>query len=87
MKNKTFAANREVFDQLKYTAERYGFFLAPKFGHTDFEQAVRKALKHCYPGIQLKGCYFHFEQAIGRWMFQHGYKVAYSQDQLFRKWT
>ena len=59
MQNKSFAAYNELFDQLKYIDERYGFNLAPKFGHSDFEHAVRKALKHNYPGIQLRGCYFH----------------------------
>ena len=87
MQNKSFVAYKELFDQLKYIAERYGYNLSPKFGHTDFEHAVRKALRHCYPGIHLRGCYFHFKQAVGRWMFQHGFKMAYSHDELFRKWA
>ena len=68
MQNKSLATYKEL----------YGFNLAPKFGHTDFEHVIRKALKHCYPGINFTGCYFHFKQANGRWMFQHGFKVTYS---------
>ena len=49
MQKKIFTAYKEMFDQLKLIAEGYSCNLAPKFGHTDFEHAVRKALKHCFP--------------------------------------
>ena len=58
MQNKSFTAYSELFDQPKYIAERYGFNLAPKFCHSDFEHVVRKALKHTYQGIQRRG---HFK--------------------------
>ena len=65
MKKKNFASYKEVCDQLKFIAEKYNLILSPKFGHTDFEHAIRKALKHRFPQIKLRGFYFHFKQTFG----------------------
>lgn len=47
---------------------------------TDFE----KALKSHFPGINLRGCYFHFKQAVGRWAFKHGYKIPFTNNLEFK---
>ena len=81
-----FEAYNEVFHQLKHLGVKNNVSLNPKRGLTDFESAARKALKFNFPGIQLKGCYFHFKQAIGRWIFKHSYKKAYINNLGFKKW-
>ena len=87
IKKKNFASLKEVCDKLKFVAEKNNLILSPKFGHIDFEQAIRKALRHCLPQIKLSGCYFHFKQALGRSIFQHSFKVAYEQNEAARKWV
>ena len=83
MQKKNFAAYKEMFDQLKLIAEDYGCNLAAKFGLTDIEHTVRKALNHCFPQIKLRVYYFHFKQAVGRWIFQHGFKSHYEKKKKF----
>jgi hypothetical protein len=66
MQKKTFKAYDEVFEQLKRVAAKYSVSLAPTVALTDFEKVARKALRFHFPNITLKGCFFHFKQAIGR---------------------
>lgn len=40
--------------------------LNPTSVMTDFETALRNALRETYPGINVQGCYFHYTQAIRR---------------------
>ena len=82
IQKKSFAAYKEMF---KLIAEGYTFNLAPKFGKTDFEHSVLKALKHCFHQNKMCGCYFHFKQAVEWWIFQHSYKSSYEQNEQFRK--
>ena len=75
MQRRTYEAYDEVLGQLKRIAQSYGIELAPLVCLTDFERAARKALKFHFPSVQLRGCYFHFKQAVGRWIFNNGYKI------------
>jgi hypothetical protein len=86
MQKKTFKAYDEVFEQLKRVAAKYSVSLAPTVALTDFEKAARKALRFHFPNITLKGCFFHFKQAIGRWIFKNGYKQTYTCNDEFKKW-
>ena len=43
-------------------------------------------MKFHFPSIKLRGCFFHFKQAVGRWIFKNGYKVTYTTCLLFQKW-
>lgn len=40
--------------------------LKPVSVTTDFEKALRNALKMIYPNVQLIGCWFHYAQALRR---------------------
>ena len=44
------------------------------------------AYKFHWPGVKLKGCFFHFNQAILRWAFRNGYKLPYSTNYDFYAW-
>ncbi|XP_068218549.1 uncharacterized protein [Palaemon carinicauda] len=40
--------------------------LRPECIHCDFEQAVIGAMTECFPGVQIKGCFFHLAQSMQR---------------------
>lgn len=40
--------------------------LRPQTIMTDFERALRNSLAKVFPGVRLKGCWFHFCQAVRR---------------------
>lgn len=61
--------------------------LSPTWAVADFERAFRKALKFHFPSISLKGCFFHFKQAVCRWIFTNGYKVTFAINLAFKKWV
>ena len=86
MQSRTYIAYEDVFSRLKACAERYGVSLAPRLVLLDFEKAARKALKFSFPGIKIKGSFFHNKQAFGRWIFKNGYKVTYAINLEFNKW-
>ena len=69
MQKRTYKAYEEAFGALKNSAQSLGFNLNPKLGLIDFERAARKALKFHFPSIKLRGCYFHYKQAVGRWVY------------------
>ena len=75
-----------MLDQLKQIADDIHLCLQPKLALTDFEQAVQQAFRLSFPGIELKGCYFHLRQAQVKWIFQHGYKSRYFQNAAFKSW-
>ena len=52
----------------------------------DFESALMKSAISVFPGITLKGCWFHFTQAIRKKICLLGLKANYSNDYMFRFW-
>lgn len=38
--------------------------LNPESFMTDYESGMRKAIRHVYPACVIRGCYFHYTQAI-----------------------
>ena len=60
--------------------------LNPKTILTDLKQAAMNAYKFNWPSVELKGCFFHFNQAILRWAFRNGYKLPYSTNYDFYAW-
>jgi hypothetical protein len=59
MKKKTLESYKAVFKFLKDTYQ-----LRIKTAMTDFEMALRKALKAVFHGVIVYGCYFHYTQVI-----------------------
>ncbi|CAF0969509.1 unnamed protein product [Brachionus calyciflorus] len=55
--------------------------LNPKYVMADFEKASRHAIQYHFPNIIIKGCWFHFKQAIFRRAVRIGLKQHYSKDE------
>jgi len=54
---------------------------------TDFERAVINAVSQVFPNVTVKGCSFHFRQAMMRRIQREGLKAAYEVDQSpVREW-
>lgn len=45
----------------------------------DFEAAMINALKAYFPHVHIIGCFFHFKQAIIRWITRHGSSESWKQ--------
>lgn len=50
----------------------------------DYEKAIHNALRTVFPNIQVKGCWFHFTQAILRNLGSVGLKSKYKNNLEFR---
>jgi len=85
--NKTTATYAELFNCLHDA-------MATEFGdsgnHTflvDYEQAAIKALRHVFPQSRVKGCPFHFRQAVYPRFQQEGLKAQYEDESSpVRRW-
>ena len=52
----------------------------------DFEQGAIKSFAEEFPGIVVKGCYFHFTQSIWRKIQEIGLVTVYKEDKTIRNW-
>lgn len=62
MTRKTALSYKRVFEFI----EENIFALKPNQIITDFEGGMRKAIKILYPDVILRGCWFHYTQAINK---------------------
>ena len=88
--NKTTNSYVEMLNALKLIIKPLGSPLEPYLPNTaltDFELAIQNAFVHCFPLIKIKGCFFHFKQVVGRWIFTNGFKKRYQTDDLFKLWV
>ena len=46
----------------------------------DYEVAIRNAAYTVFPGINIKGCVFHYAQCIWRNAQRHGLQIAYNEN-------
>lgn len=49
----------------------------------DFELAIKNSFETVFPGVQVKGCYFHFTQNIWGKIQANGLQKRYQQDIQF----
>ncbi len=54
---------------------------------TDFEHALRQAIQLSFPGARVKGCYYHYTQALWRKVQTLGLQVEYSENKKCLKST
>ena len=56
---------------------RIGLELAPRVIQTDFEVAAIQAAQEVYPDANIRGCFFHYSQAVWRKVAEKGLAVEY----------
>lgn len=79
--NKTSATYTEMFGELRRALyDKFGNLGQIKYILTDFELAAIDAAKTIFPGITLKGCIFHFRQAVMRHIANEGLKITYNEN-------
>ena len=52
---------------------------------TDFEKALLQSIAISFPTATVKGCFYHFAQAIWRKIQQLGLQVSYQEEESIRK--
>ena len=67
---------KKIFTILKNVSEEMKLVLNPKTIVIDYEQAAMNAYKFNWPGAEISGFFFHFNQAVLRWAFRDGYKLS-----------
>jgi hypothetical protein len=83
LKNKLQTTYVELFNELK---EKASISLNPKMIVSDFEIAAINAAKMCCPGVVIKGCHFHFNQAIKKNIKSHGLEQEYLKNSDLHDW-
>ncbi len=51
----------------------------------DFERAAIKSFKFNFPGVNVKGCLFHFGQSLQKNFKRLGREILYTQNEEFNK--
>lgn len=86
--NKSKATYKEFFEAVKNELlHKYGELKQSQTFVTDFEAAAIEAIKETFPQARLKGCTFHFRQALMRRATELGLRLAYSsKDSSVQQW-
>ena len=78
--NKTTDTYREVFSSLRQAlTTSFGDIGQVKYVLMDYERAAINAVTEVFPEVQVKGCSFHFRQALMRKVHQVGLKNVYEE--------
>ena len=76
-----------ALELIKQKSEDLGHTLAPVEVLTDFELAIIQAVELTFPTTEVKGCFFHFAQALSRKISILGLQPAYRQNQDVSKFV
>ena len=77
---KSRAVYLRALEIIKQKSEDLGYTLAPAEVLTDFELAIIQAVELTFPTTEVKGCFFHFAQALNRKIATLGLQCAYRQN-------
>ena len=78
---KSFTVYLRALKLIKQKSEDLGYKLTPVEVLTDFELAIIQAVELTFPTTEVKGCFFHFTQALNRKISTLGLQPAYRQNQ------
>ncbi|XP_052129970.1 uncharacterized protein LOC127751055 [Frankliniella occidentalis] len=68
---------RKIWGAIKGEAERINLRFKVRLFMTDFKIAAMNIQQTLFPGVEHKGCLFHFNQALWRQAVDSGLKVLY----------
>ena len=77
--NKQRATYIRMFEMVKSLVPN----LRPECIHCDFEQAAISAMTECFPGVKIRGCFFHLAQSMHRHIAAVGATRQYNNDPDF----
>ena len=73
------------FHLLKEACTQRQITLQPTTTFIDYETAVQNAARTSFPGITIKGCFFHYTQCIWRKVQNTGMQTHYSDDPIIHQ--
>ncbi len=85
--NKRQETYQRVFQLLEKVRVNLQLDLLPSLLVSDFELAIMNAARSIFPSASIKGCYFHFCQAILRKIQELGLQVEYKENQELRSFV
>ena len=80
--------SRDVYNTafaLLHEAARSHLPVQPSQFLTDFEKALLQSISINFPAATVKGCFYHFAQAIWRKVQLSGLQISYQEEEEFRK--
>ncbi len=75
----------ELFSFLKELGLELGLEFKPTTVSLDFEAVSSFAIRFHFPGVVIKGCWFHFRQAIFNKIKEFGLQILYNQNE-YKEW-
>ena len=84
IQGKTQEVYTELFIKIKSCLRIYNVSFEPNIVQIDFEYAAYNAVCSVFTGAEIKGCFFHFGQALFRKLVSLGLKSRYNNDVNFR---
>lgn len=87
MRSKNIAAYVFLFERIRQKLqENHGGLGALSEVHMDYELAAHQAMRQIFPEIRLRGCNFHFSQALNRKLQQLGLRRIWNDDGVNGEW-
>lgn len=81
MTNRTTECYIDVFNFIETKILKLG----PNLFMTDFEGGLRKALAICFPNAALKGCWFHYTQALRKNAIRFGLSALLKENSIAKQ--
>jgi hypothetical protein len=69
-----------MFQELIKCAKSKDINLKPRLILCDFELAAINAIKTSFENVEVKGCHFHFSQAIKKHIKTSGFETEYTHE-------
>ena len=82
--SKNFEMYSTFINSFQDEADNLDLKLNPKLIMVDFEKAAIKAFRRAFPSVRIKGCLFHFTNAIFKKVVDLGFKVIYKENKDLR---
>ena len=86
MTNRTQASYIRLLEELVKVADEKGYKLEPKLMLSDYELAEMNSFKHVFKNIKVRGCHFHYTQAIYKNIQAHKLVQEYFSNPEFKSW-
>lgn len=85
LNRKTVETYTSMFARIRSTLLQHSIIFNPHTIQIDYEYAAYNAIRAEFPATTIKGCFFHFGQAIWRKLVDIGLKTFFNQDSNFRE--